>query len=74
MIKGTAKLVTDPRYVLDVYGGLAARYPVAGDAPVDLDQPDLEATFGRLAAKNTAVIVEPITVTSWDHTKLGGAY
>jgi PPOX class probable F420-dependent enzyme len=74
MIKGTAKLVTDPLYVMDVYRGLAARYPVVGDAPVDLDQADLEATFGRLAAKNTAVIVEPIKVTSWDHTKLGGGY
>ena len=74
MIKGTAKLVTDLQYVLEIYGGLAARYPVIGDAPVDLDQADLEAAFGRIAPKNTAVIVEPIKVTSWDHTKLGGAY
>ena len=74
MIKGTAKLVTDLQYVLEIYGGLAARYPVIGDAPVDLEQADLEAAFGRIAPKNTAVIVEPIKVTSWDHTKLGGAY
>ena len=74
MIKGTAKLVTDLQHVLEIYGGLAARYPVIGDAPVDLDQADLQAAFGRIAPKNTAVIVEPIKVTSWDHTKLGGAY
>ena len=27
-----------------------------------------------IAPKNTAVIVEPETIVSWDHTKLGGAY
>ena len=74
MIKGTARLVTDPEYVLKIYGGLAARYPMVGDAPVDLDTDALEAAFGRFAAKNTAVIVEPAKVTSWDHTKLDGAY
>jgi PPOX class probable F420-dependent enzyme len=74
MIKGTAKLVTDPDYVLNVYGGLAARYPMTGDTPVDLDDQALEAAFGRFAPKNTAVIVEPTRVTSWDHTKLAGAY
>ena len=74
MIKGTAKLVTDPAYVLKVYGGLAARYPMVGDARVDLDDDALEAAFGRFAPKNTAVIVEPTRVTTWDHTKLGGAY
>jgi PPOX class probable F420-dependent enzyme len=74
MIKGTARLVTDPNYVLTIYGGLAARYPMVGDSPVDLDDQKLEAAFGRFAPKNTAVVVEPIKVTSWDHTKLGGAY
>jgi general stress protein 26 len=74
MIKGTARLVTDPAYVLKIYGGIAARYPMVGDAPVDMDDDALEAAFGRFAPKNTAVIVEPVTVTSWDHTKLGGAY
>jgi PPOX class probable F420-dependent enzyme len=74
MIKGTARLVTNPEYVLKIYGGLAARYPMVGDAPVDLDAEALEAAFGRFAPKNTAVIVEPSRITSWDHTKLGGAY
>jgi PPOX class probable F420-dependent enzyme len=74
MIKGTARLVTDAQYVLTIYGGLAARYPMVGDSPVDLDDQALEIAFGRFAPKNTAVVVEPIKVTSWDHTKLGGAY
>ena len=74
MIKGEAALVDDPAYVLQIYGELAARYPMLGDQPVSLDPQALEATFGRFAAKNTAVIVEPEKITSWDHTKLGGAY
>lgn len=74
MIKGIATLVTDPDYILGVYGQLTAKYPFAGTEPVDLDEEALEATFGRYAAKNTAVIVEPDKVTTWDHTKLGGVY
>jgi len=74
MIRGTARLVTDPEYVLEIYRGLAARYPMTGDTPVELDDEALEAAFGRFAPKNTVVIVEPLTISSWDHTKLGGAY
>jgi len=74
MIKGTARLITDPDYVLKVYGGLAARYPMVGATPVELDDDALEAAFGRFAPKNTVVVVEPDKITSWDHTKLGGAY
>ncbi len=74
MIKGTAKLVTEPDYVLDIYGRLAARYPMVGSEPVELTPEALELSFGSHAFKNTAVIVEPDTITSWDHTKLGGAY
>jgi len=74
MIKGTATLVTDPAYVLDIYGRLAARYPMVGSDPVDLTPTELERAFGTHAPKNTAVIVEPDTITSWDHTKLDGAY
>ena len=74
MIKGRAELVEDPDYVLEIYGRLGARYPFAGDTPVELDADALEAAFGRFAPKNTAVVVVPDTVTSWDHTKLGGSY
>ncbi len=74
MIRGTARLVTDRDYVLDLYGRLAARYPFFGTDPQPLDADALEAAFGRFAEKNTAVIVEPAKIASWDHTKLGGAY
>ena len=47
---------------------------MVGDAPIELDDEALEAAFGRFAAKNTSVIVEPKRITSWDHTKLGGEY
>lgn len=74
MIQGTATLITDPEYVLKVYGRLAARYPMIGETPVELDDESLENAFGRFAPKNTAVVVEPVKTTSWDHTKLSGAY
>ena len=74
MIRGTARLVDDRDYVLAIYGELAAKYPMLGDQPVRLDGDSLEEAFGRFAEKNTAVVVEPERVISWDHTKLGGAY
>lgn len=74
MIKGSATLVTDPDYALSIYGRLAARYPMVGPDPVELDDETLEQAFGRYASKNTAVIVEPESIASWDHSKLGGTY
>ena len=72
MIKGDAELSADRAFVLEIYGELTARYPmVPGGA---LEGEALEAAFGRFAEKNTAVIVHPTKVVSWDHTKLGGAY
>jgi len=73
-IRGTAGLVDDPEYVRGLYGRLAAKYPMVGDAPVTLEPAALEEIFGGHATKNTAVIVEPEKITSWDHTKLGGVY
>ena len=74
MIKGTARLIDDADYVLSIYGGLAAKYPMINDTPMELDATAIEAAFGRFASKNTAVVVEPVKVVTWDHTKLGGAY
>jgi PPOX class probable F420-dependent enzyme len=74
MIRGTARLVTDRQFVLDVYGALAAKYEMIGGHQVRLDGAALEAAFGRFADKNTAVIVEPDKIATWDHAKLGGAY
>lgn len=74
MIRGEARLVDDPDYVLALYGRLAAKYPMIDDRPRELDPAELEAAFGRYAAKNTAVIVDPVRVASWDHRKIGGGY
>jgi PPOX class probable F420-dependent enzyme len=74
MIEGEGRLVTDRDYVLDIYGRLAARYTMVGDAPMELEPEALEAAFGRYAEKNTAVVVEPTRIVTWDHRKLGGAY
>ncbi len=73
MIRGNAELIDDRDYVLEIYGGLTERYPMApGGAALSGDA--LEAAFGRFAEKNTAVVVHPVKVASWDHRKLAGAY
>lgn len=74
MIQGRARLVADPAYVLAVYGRLAAKYPLAGPTPRELPPAELEAAFGRRAARNTAVMVEPEAIASWDHGRLAGGY
>lgn len=77
MIKGTARLIDgadNPAYVLEAYRRLAARYAMVGPEPVALDSAALQQAFGKFAPKNTAVIVEPDQILSWDHIKLGGAY
>ena len=38
MIKGEARLVGDPDYVLALYGRLAAKYALVGDAPTELSE------------------------------------
>ena len=74
MINAKAKLIDDPEYELSVYGRLAAKYPMINDAPLQLEGEALRNALGRFAGKNTAVVVEPVKVISWDHTKLGGGY
>lgn len=66
MIQGHAHLVEDRDVVLRLYGMIAARH----QGPEASDPATLEALFGRFADKNTAVLVEPERVVSWDHTKL----
>ena len=74
MMQGTGRLIEDPAYVLELYRRLAAKYPMVGPEPVELDDEALDQAFGRFASKNTAVVVEPRKIITWDHTKLGGAY
>jgi PPOX class probable F420-dependent enzyme len=74
MIKGTATLITDRDYVLGLYGRVSSDYEMAAGVRRDFSDEEVEAMFGRIAAKNTAVVVEPTNVISWDHRKLDGAY
>lgn len=74
MIQGEGRLVADRDYVLDIYGRLSAKYAMVGGERQELDPDALEATWGRYAEKNTAVVVEPVKVVTWDHTKLAGTY
>jgi PPOX class probable F420-dependent enzyme len=75
MIKGQAKLVEDAGYCLDLYVGLANRYSFfAGVAPGATPEEQVREYFASHAAKQTAVIVEPVEVVSWDYRKLGDGY
>jgi len=75
MIKGTARLVTDEAYCLDLYVELARTFPfVTGVQPGAAPDDEVRTTFAPFAAKNTAVVVEPDHVITWDHRKLAGEY
>ena len=50
MIKGEARLVDDPAYVLSIYGALAAKYPMINDTPVVLEGEAMLMIPGREAA------------------------
>ena len=75
MIKGKGRLVEDPDYCLDLYVGLANRYSFfEGMEPGETADDEIRTYFAGHAAKQTAVIVEPIEVVSWDYRKIGGGY
>ena len=71
-IQADAQLVTDPDYIVEIYRKLAAKYPYFRDESSEISTEAAEEEFGRFASKNTAVTVNPISVASWDHRKLGG--
>ncbi len=75
MIKGDARLVEDPAYCLDLYVALSGRYAFfPGAEPGATPEDQVREYFAGHAAKQTAVIVEPVEVVSWDYRKLGGGY
>jgi PPOX class probable F420-dependent enzyme len=66
-INGNAELHTDQ----DQVHAMALRVMARNNPEL---APELLAEGAiRMAAKRTAVVVKPDKVTSWDHTKLGGA-
>jgi len=68
MIKGRARLVTDRAEVHPL--ALAVMRRNQPDIPEDL----LSTAAEQMASKRTAVVIEPLKVVSWDHTKLDVAY
>jgi hypothetical protein len=75
MVKGEANLVDNADYCLDLYVALANRYTYfAGVEPGATPEEEVREHFAGFAAKQTAVIVEPVEVVSWDYRKLSGGY
>ena len=75
MIKGNAKLIEDADYCLDLYVALAARYRYFADVePGSIPEDEVRQYFTGHASKQTAVVVEPVEIVSWDHRKLEGGY
>ncbi len=75
MIKGDARLVEDVDYCLDLYVALSDRYAFfPGVEPGATPEDEVREFFAGHAAKQTAVIVDPTEVVSWDYRKLGGGY
>jgi len=64
MIKGTARLYTSPQDVHPL--ALAVLKRNQPDIPEEL----LSQAAEHMAAKRTAVVVDPDSIVSWDHTKL----
>lgn len=64
MIKGTARLVSEPAEVHPLALAVLTR-----NQP-ELPREVLEQAAEHMATKRTAVVVEPVKTVSWDHTKL----
>lgn len=67
MIRGRAELVDDLDLCATILTDIQSRYFGAADSSV-------RDILRQQAAKRVAVRVHPERVTSWDHSKLGGAY
>lgn len=74
MINGEAELIENRDYILELYARMSERYPLFGPTVSEVSREQIAAAFGRYADKNTAVVVHPLKVVSWDHRKLGGDY
>ena len=66
-INGIAELHSDQDTVLRLARGTVNRN---NDVPAEM----LDQVVQQAAAKRTVVIVKATSITSWDHTKLGGTY
>jgi nitroimidazol reductase NimA-like FMN-containing flavoprotein (pyridoxamine 5'-phosphate oxidase superfamily) len=69
MIKGRARLDQDPERSLRLFRATSAKYH-----GMELDEDQARAIWAPWAIKDTVVTVEPVSIVSWDHRKLEGAY
>lgn len=67
MIRGRAELVEDLDLCTAILADIQSRY-------FDATDPSVRDALRQQAAKRVAIRVHPERVTSWDHSKLGGAY
>lgn len=67
MIRGRAELVEDLDLCTAILADIQSRY-------FDATGPSVRDALRQQAAKRVAIRVHPERVTSWDHSKLGGAY
>lgn len=78
-IRGKGRIVEDPDAVADigeaVYARNARRFGDvrAGDGRFEFDD-DTRAVVRQMGAKRFGVVLEPDSIVSWDHRKLGGVY
>ncbi|HZC07400.1 MAG TPA: TIGR03618 family F420-dependent PPOX class oxidoreductase [Ktedonobacterales bacterium] len=69
-ISGRATLVEDPAQVRALGEAIYRRNSSVAGALT----PQQTQTIDKQAPKRIGVIVEPISIASWDHSKLGGAH
>lgn len=67
LIRGNAELIRDVEYTVSVLKRIHEK--MLGALP-----PGVEEAMQRQAQKRVVVRVHPVRVSSWDHSKLGGAY
>lgn len=68
VIRGRAELDGDVEHVLDVLERVHARYQMPGHGP------ELRAALHGQASKRCLIRIRPERISSWDHSKLAGAY
>ena len=66
-IVGNAEIITDPSRVLAIGESVFARY--VGGVPGEA-----RSAYLSSAPKRVGVVVHPVRIVSWDHTKLAGSY
>ena len=70
MVRGEAALIDDPEFCADVLLRVQRR-GYFGDVG---DGPEVREALQAQATKRVVIRIDPLRVSSWDHSKLGGGY